>query len=181
MQDMQDISDAELIKQATRGDARAFERLCHRHYDLMFRIAFKWCGHRATAEDITQNACIKLATALRTYQGKAAFTTWLYRLVINTAIDMQRAEKRHHHAQGEMDDVPGPDNPEAAYYAQEIMRAIGRLPAKEKAALLLVFGEGMNHAEAAFVMEVKESTVSWYIFEARKKLEEFKNEERRHG
>ncbi len=174
-------SDAQLIEQATRGDARAFEALVNRHYDTMFRMAFKWCGNRNDAEDVTQNACIKLARSLKTYERKAAFTTWLYRLVINTAIDMQRAEKRHDHAQSEADEMAGGDNPESAYYAQEMMRQIGKLPEKEKTALLLVFGEGMNHAEAAFVMAVKESTVSWYIHEARKKLEAFENRERRHG
>ncbi len=174
-------SDAQLIEQATRGDARAFEVLVNRHYDTMFRMAFKWCGNRSLAEDVTQNACIKLARSLKTYERKAAFTTWLYRLVINTAIDMQRAEKRHDHAQSEMDEMQGGDNPESAYYAQEMMQQIGKLPEKEKTALLLVFGEGMNHAEAAYVMAVKESTVSWYIHEARKKLEAFEKKERRHG
>ncbi|QQG35974.1 MAG: RNA polymerase sigma factor [Micavibrio aeruginosavorus] len=177
-------NDAELVKKAVRGDARAFEELVNRHYAAMFRMAFKWCGNRANAEDITQNACIKLARSLKTYEHKASFTTWLYRLVINTAIDMQRAEKRHDHAQTEADEMQGHENPESAYYAQEMMRQIGKLPEKEKTALLLVFGEGMNHAEAACVMAVKESTVSWYIHEARKKLEQFEtrqNKERHHG
>ncbi len=178
---MDDVSDETLIKQAAHGEARAFAALVNRHYDTMFRIAFKWCGNRANAEDVTQNACIKLARSLKSYEHRAAFTTWLYRLVINTAIDMQRAEKRHDHAQSAAEEVAGGDNPESAYYAQEMMRQIGHLPDKEKTALLLVFGEGLTHAEAAFVMEVKESTVSWYIFEARKKLEAFENRERRHG
>lgn len=177
-------SDSELVKRATGGDARAFEALVNRHYATMFKMAFKWCGNRADAEDMTQNACIKLARALKTYEHKAAFTTWLYRLVINTAIDMKRHEKRHDHAQAEMDEVQGHDSPEASLYAKEILNEIGRLPVKEKTALLLVFGEGMNHAEAAYVMDVKESTVSWYIHEARKKLDQFnshQNKERHHG
>ncbi len=81
-------SDAQLIQRAGAGDARAFEVLVNRHYGTMFKMAFKWCRNRADAEDVTQNACIKLARALKTYEHKAAFTTWLYRLVINTAIDM---------------------------------------------------------------------------------------------
>lgn len=174
-------SDAELVQRASRGDARAFESLVNRHYSTMFRMAFKWCRNRQDAEDITQNSCIKLARALKSYEHKAAFTTWLYRLVINTAIDMKRSEKRHDHAQAEMDEIQGGDNPESALYAREMMQRIGMLPEKEKTALLLVFGEGMNHAEAAYVMEVKESTVSWYIHEARKNLEKFENRERHHG
>lgn len=178
---MDAVSDDTLIAQAKRGDARAFESLVQRHYDTMFRMAFKWCGNRANAEDITQDACIRLARSLKGYEGKAAFTTWLYRLVISAAIDRQRSEKRHDHAPDLSEDRPGSDNPEAAYYAQEMMQQVGLLPHKEKTALLLVFGEGLNHAEAALVMEVKESTVSWYIHEARKKLEAFEKRERRHG
>ena len=174
-------SDSELIGKASAGDARAFEALVNRHYATMFKMAFKWCRNRADAEDITQNVCIKLVRALKTYEHKAAFTTWLYRLVINTAIDMQRTEKRHDHAQGQIDEIPDGDNPETALHAREMMQQVGLLPTKEKTALLLVFGEGMNHAEAAYVMDVKESTVSWYIHEARKKLEIFENKERHHG
>lgn len=177
-------NDAELVKKAVHGDARAFEDLVNRHYTTMFKMAFKWCGNRADSEDITQAACIKLARALASYEHKAAFTTWLYRLVINTAIDMKRAEQRHDHAQAEMEELPGSSNPESALYAREMMAQIGKLPPKEKTALLLVFGEGLSHAEAAYAMEVKESTVSWYIHEARKKLEQFEtrqNKERHHG
>lgn len=169
-------SDAELVKEACAGDARAFEALVNRHYDTMFRMAFKWCGNRTDAEDITQNACIKLARAIQSYQHKAAFTTWLYRLVINTAIDMKRSEKRHDHAQSEMDEMQGSDNQESALHARQVLAQIATLPEKEKTALLLVHGENMSHAEAAYVMDVKESTVSWYIHEARKKLEIFESE-----
>lgn len=178
-------SDAELIRRACAGEARAFEALVNRHYAVMFKMAFKWAQNRQDAEDITQNACIKLARALKSFEHKAAFTTWLYRLVINTAIDMKRQEKRHQQAQGEIDDLPSGDNPEAALYAREVMQHVAALPAKEKAAVLLVFSEGLTHAEAAYVMGVKESTVSWYIHEARKKLALIenlsKNGERRHG
>jgi RNA polymerase sigma factor (sigma-70 family) len=171
---MQTLSDGELVEKACGGDARAFAALAERHYDLMFCIAFKWCRNRADAEDIAQDSCLKLARAIRSFSGRAAFTSWLYRLVINTAIDWQRANRRED--TGALDnsesDHAGVTAPEAEerLMAQDMLRQIDALPAKEKAALLLVVAEGMNHAEAAIIMEVKESTVSWYIHEARKKL-----------
>lgn len=182
---MNEASDAELIKRACAGEARAFEALLNRHYDTMFKMAFKWAQNRQDAEDITQNACIKLARALGSYEHKAAFTTWLYRLVINTAIDMKRQEKRHQQTQAEIEEISGHENPESALYAREVIAQVDKLPEKEKGALLLVFGEGLSHGEAAYVLGVKESTVSWYIHEARKKLETFENLSkkggRRHG
>ena len=80
-------ADNDLITKAQGGDKSAFEALVRENYDVMFRIAFKWCGNQEDAEDITQNACIKLARNIDGFQFKSAFTSWLYRLVINTAID----------------------------------------------------------------------------------------------
>lgn len=159
-----------LIRQAQAGDRRAFAALLEAHYDIMFRMAVRWCGNRQDAEDITQTACIKLARSLPSYRFQAAFTSWLYRLVINTAIDWRKANRT-------ADPLPEDDMtaaPEASAEKnletrQELARVMA-LPDKEKTALLLVFGEGLSHAEAAFAMDCKESTVSWYIHEARKKL-----------
>lgn len=163
-------SDRERIKLAQSGDRGAFEALLRDHYGTMFRMAYKWCGNRADAEDITQTACMKLARAIGGYRFEAAFTSWLYRLVINATIDWKKANRTH-------DPLPesghvgiSGDNAERAMQVKQELERVLALPEKEKTALLLVFSEGMTHAEAAEVMECKESTVSWYIHEARKKL-----------
>jgi RNA polymerase sigma-70 factor (ECF subfamily) len=160
--------DTELIKKAQAGDRSAFEALLREHYDVMFRMAFKWCGNRADAEDITQNACLKLARSIGGFRFESAFTSWLYRLVVNAAMDWKKANKTH----GEIPEtMPGGSaDAEQDMQTKEGLALVLALPEKEKTALLLVFGEGMTHAEAAFVMECKESTVSWYIHEARKRL-----------
>lgn len=182
---MADQDDQQLVRQACAGDARAFESLLERHYDRIFRMAFKWCRNQSDAEDITQNVCIKLARAIRQYSGKAAFTTWLYRLVVNTAIDWQRQNKR---GDTETLDLESgligavEADAETRLIANDEMAKILALPDKEKTALLLVFGENLTHAEVARIMDVKESTVSWYIHEARKKLGvKPKEKERHHG
>lgn len=174
--------DGELVRMACAGDARAFECLLERHYDTVFRMSFKWCRNRSDAEDITQCVCIKLARAIHGYNGRAAFTSWLYRIVINTAIDWKRQNARGGH--DDIDDVEIASAPvaETNLMAREVLAQIDRLPVKEKTALLLVVGEDMSHAEAASVMEVKESTVSWYVHEARKKLAfQEQKKERHHG
>jgi len=171
----------ELIKRAQEGDRRAFEALVLEYYDIIFRIACKWCGNPTDAEDITQTACLKLARSLQSFQFKSAFTSWLYRLVINAAMDWQRQNRKNYLALS--DDMPGgAGNAEDALQAREVMAQVFALPDKEKTALLLVFSEGLSHAEAAKIMECRESTVSGYIHQARKKLG-VKNEskERRHG
>ncbi len=173
----------ELIRLAQAGDRGAFEALLQEYYDVMFRMAFKWCGHKADAEDITQNACIKLARTIDSFRFKSAFTSWLYRLVINTAIDWQRSNKRHktNDLAEEAGYVGVKAEAEDKLYAQQVFERVLLLPKKEKTALLLVMSEGLTHKEAAEAMECKESTVSWYIHEARKKLEKFQEKERHHG
>ena len=89
--------DEALIRRAQGGDATSFAELLDLHYDTIYRFAWKWCGHAANAEDIAQLACMKLATSLAQYRFQAAFTSWLYRLVISCAQDWQRSQQRHDH------------------------------------------------------------------------------------
>jgi len=169
-----------LVEMAQNGNKAAFEELLRRHYDTMYRFAMKWCGNAENAEDITQNACIKLARAIDSFNFKAAFTSWLYRLVVNVAIDWQRSHARHEGTgEGEAGHIGTAESTaEDNLYARQVMAEIHNLPEKEKTALLLVMGEGLTHKQAAESMECKESTVSWYIHEARKKLDEkFKKDE----
>ncbi len=170
-----------LIKQAQRGDREAFDSLLRAHYDVMYRMAFKWCGDKADAEDITQNACIKLARSIETFRFQSAFVTWLYRLVINTAKDWAKARPRWTAGQQFETGRSEPPAAEDRVYAMQVMAYVRTMPEREKSALFLVFGEGLSHREAATVMDCKESTVSWYIHEARKKLQSFQEQERRYG
>ena len=89
--------DEALIRRAQGGDATSFAELLDLHYDTIYRFAWKWCGHAANAEDIAQQACMKLAASLAQYRFQAAFTSWLYRLVISCAQDWQRSQQRHEH------------------------------------------------------------------------------------
>ena len=174
-------AETDLIKQAQRGDKRAFELILQAHYDVMYRMAYKWCGNGTDAEDITQNACIKLARSIDSYQFQSAFLTWLYPLVINTAKDWAKTHARHtvnRAAETEMVQAPVA---EGNIYATQIMARVRALPDKERQAIYLVFSEGLSHREASVVMDCKEGTVSWYIHEARKKLQSFRTMECRHG
>lgn len=162
-----------LVLRAQRGDRAAFAALIEGHYDLIYRTACKWSGRRSDAEDITQEVCIKLASALRSFDGRSAFTSWLYRVTLNAVRDAQRAgarRARHATALAEVspDDAP-PDQEEAAT-AGELWRAVRALPEKQRDAVLLVYAEDLSHAEAAEIMGCKEATVSWHIHEARKTL-----------
>ena len=165
--------DDALIRAAQAGDGAAFEQLLDRHYDTLYRFAYKWCGTRVDAEDVTQQACIKLAKAIGQYRFESAFTSWLYRLVVNCARDWARAQGRH--AGEPLEALVELEQPASASDAVEhqaflwqLLQQLERLPEGIKETLLLVHAEGLSHREAAEVLEVKESTVSWRLHEFRK-------------
>ena len=167
------MDEETLIAAAQRGDADAFEQLLDRHYDTIYRFALKWCGSTVDAEDIAQLACIKLARSLAQFQFNSAFTTWLYRLVINCAKDWQREQRKHHSPAKETPAVIAKTDtggPETGIYLRQVLAKVSELGEEFKETLVLVFGEGMTHSEAASVLNVKESTISWRIHNVRKRL-----------
>lgn len=170
------------ILAAQGGDAFAFEKIVEGHYDAMFKMAYKWCGNQNDAQDITQDACLKLARGINSFRHDCAFSSWLYRLVINTAKDWYKAQNRHPKGDEGMDYVAiEGESAEDTHYAKQIWHAVYGLPEGEKEALLLVAAQGLSHKEAAELLNIKESTVSWRIHEARKKLTSLFGKERGHG
>ena len=77
-------SDEDLADAAARGDREAFSALIERHYDRIFRLAFRMTGNREAAEDLTQDICAALPTKVAGFQRRSLFTSWLYRIVVNT-------------------------------------------------------------------------------------------------
>ena len=170
-----------LIERAQAGDRDAFEALIGGYYDAIYRIAYRWCGNKADAEDVTQNACIKLARSIDSFRFQSAFLTWVHTLVINTAKDWSKARGKPAVELADSVDRAHPPDGEEKVYANQVMDHVRALPDREKEALLLVVVEGLTHGETAAVMNCKESTVSWYVHEARKKLQSLLHLERRHG
>jgi RNA polymerase sigma factor (sigma-70 family) len=162
--------DEALIREAQAGDGRAFEQLLERHYETLFRFAYKWCGNRADAEDVTQQACIKLSRSLAQFRFESAFTSWLYRVVINCARDWARSQQRHVSQPIESASEVVSESPsvEQQVYLWQLLHRVDALPDGIKETLLLVHAEGLTHSEAAKVLDVKESTVSWRLHEFRK-------------
>ena len=169
----QRLTEKDVLARAARGDRAAFAALIADHYDFLYRTAYKWCGNREDAEDIAQDVCIKLATALAGFDGRSAFTSWLYRIVINAVRDRQRQGARRSRQVAALElvsaEAAAPEQ-ESAMAERQVWDAVRRLPDKQRDAVLLVYGEDMSHAEAAAIMGAKESTVSWYVHEAKKTL-----------
>lgn len=165
---------AALIHLAKIGSADAFRKLLEIHYGVIFRMAFRLCGHREDAEDITQMTCLKIAQTIGTFRGEAQFTTWVYTVTLNTYRDWVRVKANNRTRHSNVDDMAemlsSSDNPERNLMVSDQMAKVQALPDLEREAVLLVFGEGLSHKQAGEILGCAEGTVSWRIMEARKKL-----------
>jgi RNA polymerase sigma-70 factor, ECF subfamily len=167
-------TDNDLARRAAAGDRAAFGVLAARHYDRLHALAWRWSGARNEAEDIAQEAMVKMAGAIRSFRGDCAFSTWAYRIVYTTAVDHIRArDKVAPLAPLQMQklmDAADCDPPEDAGLGRELWLAVRALPEQQRDAVLLVYGEDMSHAQAAALMGCSEKTVSWHLHAARKRL-----------
>lgn len=178
------MDESDLIRRAQAGNADAFESLLETRYDTLYKFAFKWCGNKSDAEDVAQLACIKLAGSISQFRFESQFSSWLYRLVINCAKDWQKSQARHQgkniddiHQSGDEEEQERHENlattspAENRIYLQQILQLLNTMADGFKETALLVHAEGLNHAEAAEILGVKESTISWRLHEMRKQLQ----------
>jgi RNA polymerase sigma-70 factor (ECF subfamily) len=174
------MDDHALIRRAQQGDAGSFAELLELHYDTIYRFAWKWCGRTMDAEDIAQQACMKVASSLSQFRFEAAFTSWLYRLVITCAQDWERSQQRHDH-DALAESVPALDDQqvEDEIYLRQVLAQLDELGAGMRETALLVHAEGMSHAQAGEVLGVSESTISWRVHTIRKQMS--KREARKSG
>ena len=171
------MSDETLIKQCQNGDRASFEALLERYYDTIYRFAFRWCEDQTNAQDITQLVCMKLAKSIQQYNFKSSFSTWLYPIVINCAKDFYKSptqhnlrEEQHEHLDTQTKQTD--DLHSRRIYAHQILEHINSLQEDLKETLVLVYGTGLNHRQVAEQLDIKESTVSWRVHEARKILKQ---------
>ena len=177
MGDGDGMSSRALVEKAAGGCRESFAALLEAYYARIYRLAWRFCGSQPLAEDIAQDVCVKLATAIRDYRGEAAFSTWVWRITYTTAIDRIRAAQHMLYVEpsamaelaGASPDARAP-SPEDDLAAAELWLAVRRLPPQQRDAVLLVYGEDMSHAEAAKIMGCQEKTVSWHLHEAKKRL-----------
>ena len=165
--------DAELVAASVAGDRDAFAALLERHYDRIHGLAWQLTGSRADADDIAQDVCCALVEKIGSFRGEAKFTTWLCGIVFNACRDLRR---RRRSLSGFTDRLAvlaglarGSDGRDL-HDAMWLRSAIARLKPAYRDAAVLVAGQQLSHAEAAEILGVAESTVSWRMHEVRRLL-----------
>jgi RNA polymerase sigma-70 factor (ECF subfamily) len=174
MQQMLDTTDdSALAAAALAGDREAFRRLVERHYTMIYRVAYRYVGSAADAEDIAQDVCVALATRLSKFGGRSRFSTWLVAIVINRCRDYLRRRRssetlvQKYAALREAEDADQADSEKRTAWLAEALQA---LEPSLRETVLLVVGEDLSHREAAKVLGCAESTVSWRMHVVKKQL-----------
>jgi RNA polymerase sigma-70 factor, ECF subfamily len=164
-------ADEELLRRHVAGDPDAFAELVRRHRDRLWAVALRTLGDPEEAADALQDALLSAYRRAATFRGEARVTTWLHRVVVNACLDrMRRRAARPSVAlperpDGGLDDrdpalrVDVADPVEARETALEVAAALARLPAEQRAALVLVDMEGYSVAEVAAILGCAEGTV----------------------
>lgn len=165
--------DAALVAAAVAGDRAAFGELLRRHYDRIHGLAWQLTGSRADADDIAQEVCCVLVEKIAGFRGEAKFTTWLCGIIVNACRDLRRRRRSFGGMTARLAVLAGlaraPDGRDL-YDAIWLESAIARLKPAYRDAAVLVAGQQLSHAEAAEILGVAESTVSWRMHEVRRLL-----------
>ena len=165
-----------LISRARDGDREAFGALVEQYRDNVYRLAYRMCGNAYDADEAAQEAFVAAWRALPNFRGDAKFSTWLYRLTTNAAIDVMRREKRHKAVgDGEMvevaDDTDSPqETVERTEQQEAVQKALATLSDEYREVLLLRYMEELDYAEIAEVLKLPSGTVKSRINRAKAAL-----------
>jgi RNA polymerase sigma-70 factor (ECF subfamily) len=166
--------ESQLIAQSRSGDAEAYAVLVQQYQKMIRAVTFRMTGSPDDAEDLAQDAFLRAYQQLDTFCGSSKFSTWLCRIAINLSLDWRRRESRRDaiHSQWAAETLtandPGGGFPDEL--SRRVQMALNRLPAKQRAAIVLTVYENQSHAEAAKTLGCTEATISWRVFAARRKL-----------
>lgn len=172
--------EGDLIRAAARGDRASFERLVVVKRERVVRTAYQVTGNYEDAQDVAQSVFVKLWKTLDRYDPRRKFDTWLYRVTVNAAIDHLRSSGPKGVLQPLPDDPsvlggdPSERSAEREVDLMELQRVFLRLaaglPPKQRAAFILKEIEGLDTAEVAEILGVRQSTVRNHLLQARRVL-----------
>jgi RNA polymerase sigma-70 factor (ECF subfamily) len=164
-------SDGELISLSANGDRQAFAAIVARHGRFALRVALRLAPDPVAAEDVVQEAMVRAWSRARHFdERRARFTTWLYRIVVNLCID-QRRRAPPPPARAEVDPgAPADEMLEASERHAAVLAALGDLPLRQRAAITLVYDEGLSGAEAARILGLSTKAVERLLARGRASL-----------
>ena len=173
-----DVSNAELVKKSQLGDKGAFEELVKRHQELVFSLAYKLTGNRELANDVAQEAFIRAWKAIQKFRGDSTFSTWIYRITVNTAWTLRKKAKKHYSLN--IEDTQEPvvvdekKDPELVAINSDLSlvlrKALNQIPLEQRIIVELKNIEGRSHKEIADYLDISVTAAKVRLHRAHQKL-----------
>ena len=179
-----EISNSELVRKSQLGDKPAFEQLVIRHQDLVFSLAYKLTGNREMANDVAQEAFIRAWKAIEKFRGDSTFSTWIYRITVNTAWTLRKKAKKHNTLN--IDDTYEPividekKDPELVAINSDLssvlINALDKIPIEQRIIVELKNIEGRSHKEIADYLDISVTAAKVRLHRAHQKLRQILEE-----
>jgi RNA polymerase sigma-70 factor, ECF subfamily len=144
------------------------EHFIREHQRMIYSLCYRMTGSITDAEDLTQETFIAAHQQRETFRGKAQVSSWLYRIGLNRCLNWQKQRERERKLRQEWGERR--DLESAGVEDARVQEAMMQLSPEERGAVALVIFEGLKHGEAATALRCAETTVSWRLFQARRKL-----------
>jgi len=176
------MTEVEIIESIQSGNTKAFSILVERYQEMVFRTAIGFIHNKEDAEDLTQEIFVKVYQSLGSFMGKSEFSTWIYRITVNTALNCVRRKKierffdfSDEQLQPVLHQQESADNPEQTMINDEsdklISNAIDKLSQKQKTAFVLSRYEELSQKEIAAIMQTTEGAVEQHLQRAKVNLQ----------
>lgn len=168
------VIEEELIKGCIKNERLAQKRLYERFYGKMFGVCMRYSSHREQATEIMNLAFFKVFKTMESFAEKGGnLEAWIYRIMVNTAIDYLRAEVRHQHSDIEKTVyVEDTSDVISDMSAEDIMRMVNKLTPAYRTVFNLYVVEGYNHKEIGDMLGISEGTSKSNLAKARAKLQD---------
>ena len=175
-------NERDMIERASRGDAAAFNQLMEQHERRMYAVSLRMCGNREDAQDCLQEAMLRVYRAIGGFKGQSSFSTWVYRITMNTCLDELRRKKNRQNTSldnlldmgwSPADETNAPEKQAMrSELRRNLNRAIRELPEEMRAAVVLRDIQGFSYDEIARMLEINVGTIKSRISRGREKLRE---------
>lgn len=165
-------SDALLVKRAQRGDRSAVDALLRENYDVVRAVCHRIIINKSDAEDATQIALMSIVRALPSFDGRARFSTWIYRIATNAALDELRRIRRRDVPNDDttFENVSVGDTTNAIDAQMDVSAALAEIPEEFRVALVLRHIADLDYEEIAIILDVPVGTVRSRLSRGRAQL-----------
>jgi len=176
-------AEKDLVRRAKRGDISAFEDLISGYEKKVYNTAYRFFNNAEDAMDVSQEIFIKVFTSLRRFREDSSFSTWLYRIAVNTCIDFLR--KKREDVLPIKEEIVMDDKIELGFHTelpeefvekqeakQAIMKAISTLPEEQRICIILRDVQGFSYTEISDILSCSLGTVKSRLFRGRRALKE---------